>query len=557
MCICNKGYRGCDYDDEMAGLCSPDDPTKPQCLPNKCECDPANGESLNAFPEINKPAIGASCWADKRGGCQRMCNPEDCNTANPVYLGANASKECAGVGKGILGSGCCVSSECCGPADPAKNIWDKWEPVPVDFIVFKRSKKNRHFFAQTTWNPPKESGITNGCRKLWSKAPACEDLPAEQKGKVACDSGMPWGISNIGGSDGCSGFCRAVALPKSLPFNGTGLKHCNNPFDFDREVAELTIVDLNYQFSTLAGGKLNTFKMGDYKVVSDDTHSTSLGSFDELIEMAEGNGKPGVPNGHDLLYKLDGNTDEADVLYPKPGRIVNWIAATEIRTLDACYGESCVAQMLIGTTFPSQSVNPKKKKGAAVLMASEVQRRGHRYAHEIAHVVGFGHGKYTDPTKISPLNTCETQLMGGGSFGPGCKTPEYGGAPEAPFTFTAGLGDCPDDNWERVGCYPSIFAKWRADRKAGHPGDDPPHDKPDAGEGGEGKEAAEEEDASGMDHEKAKPDLSALEKARERKHARMQRQRATADVFVKCDQIRAEHGPEFLQKVLKSGAQCK
>ncbi|CAE8589797.1 unnamed protein product, partial [Polarella glacialis] len=556
MCKCNVGYRKCDYDEETAGTCGAG-----SCVPLQCHCDPFNGESMGSFADIPFDAVGPACWQDQRGGCQKKCNSEDCDAANPVFLGAQASQQCAGVAKGLLGSGCCASSECCSPADPSDSVWGSTSqgPVPVDFIVFKRSKDNRFFSwdeysydAESypdAWSDPNKKLV----KQHLNPATACEDVPDAEKGQVPCVSGLPWSTSNMGGVDGCSGFCRAVALPKALPFNGTGLTHCNNPFDFDREIAVLTVVDMNNDFAQL-GVKGATFVLGDFREVEGDS---ALGSIDELIGLTEGDGLPGSPTGHDLLYRLTGSQEPADALFPKPGRVTMWIPNTEIVAATECYDKTtwqaveydaqkekaeeivCIGMRLLGSTFlgmPLSSSSDKgPRKGPGAIMAAECQRRGHRYSHEMGHIVGFEHAGYDS----SPGAPYGVNIMGGGAG-------DANSSPVPQSTFTAGAV-------KPQLSYPSIFADWRARQQgAGSPQEPEPGSRQEPEEDAGGQHAEE----SFLEKTEKKVDVN-TNNNKKRASLSQHRRQATQDKVANCRQLEARFGKDVLQHVLRAGKmQC-
>eukprot|EP00931_Biecheleriopsis_adriatica_P119178 TRINITY_DN94431_c0_g1_i1.p1 TRINITY_DN94431_c0_g1~~TRINITY_DN94431_c0_g1_i1.p1 ORF type:complete len:766 (+),score=136.99 TRINITY_DN94431_c0_g1_i1:54-2351(+) len=511
-CVCKEGYRRCSYDEELAGTCRDG-----ECVPFHCTCDAANHESMGSFSDVAIDAVGPACWQDKRGGCLKKCSSEDCDMEFPIFKGADASQQCGGIAKGILGTGCCAPAECCTAATSEQTWSDGQQPIPVDFVVFKRSKANRLF----SWD--EYDSNHEFVAKHTYPAPACEDVTGAD---TPCSSGLPWSTSNIGGSDGCSGFCRAVALPKSLPFNGTALEHCNNPFDFDRGIAELTVVDLNNDFSQLGEDLGPTFVMGDYTVVEGDT---ALGSIDDLIALTEGDGLPGSPTGHDLLYKLHANQDEDDALFPKPGRITFWIPNTAIVASTECYNKTtwqrvqhnaeqeesgeilCVGMQLLGSTFLDMSLSSSSSEGPAkgpgAIMAGECQRRGHRYSHELGHIVGFEHASGRAADGVN--------LMGGSS----------NQKPTPQFTFTAGAAA----GAEPESSYPSIFRAWRGRWQ---------QDKVPEGEITEAEK--------GPDPAQAEEHESLLAKAAKRSEV-------THDAFMRCGKVQAKYGKDVLDQLLKIG----
>jgi len=180
----------------------------------------------------------------------------------------------------------------------------------------------------------------------------------------------------------------------------------------------------------------------------------------------------------------------------------------------------CVPMRLLGSTFLSQSANPAMDKGPGVMMAAECQRRGHRYAHEIGHAVGFDHADYAAD------GICGINLMGGGGQGDGL----CGGPGHATEQLTFVAGTVPGNTQHG---FPEIFANWRNDRDA--------HKTHTHAEHG------------------AEPDEDDQPQQGEDEGSLIQRQRkAMDDVFVRCDEIEAKHGKEALQRVLKSGrVQCK
>jgi len=359
------------------------------CVPDQCTCD-----AVKSYADVKIAASGPACWQNGRHGCMKKCNSEDCDVTSPFFMDTAKDKQCQGVGVGILGAGCCVPSECCAPTTEKMWVEPGAGPIFVDFYVFSHSRGTK----------PLSSG-------------------------------------NIGGADGCGGFCRRCDKSGN---------QCNGDFPYNREVAELNIVDLNNDFAELVppGQKGPTFAMGDYKEVTGDT---AIGTIDSLVELSEV-----TDGGHALLKKLSYDNKVGDVLYPRPGRISVWIPTTAILADQSCYGsgseKKCYQMYLLGSTYLGMSANPALAKGPGVLLAGEVQRRGRRLSHEIGHIVGFDHAYWQDMTP------CDINIMGSASGTCDLPTPR--------FTFTAGK-----TNSVR---YPKIFANWRHDT-LGKPPEERPH----------------------------------------------------------------------------------
>lgn len=228
--------------------------------------------------------------------------------------------------------------------------------------------------------------------------------------------------------------------------------------------------------------------------------------------------------------------DTNDVLYPKPGRITVWVPNTEISAGLDCYDKTttpwklvdydaekeaagellCVPMVLLGSTFQGMSVNQGLKKGAGTIMAAECQRRGHRYSHEVGHIVGFGHADYDN----DPNAPCGTNIMGGGSGPSGCSQ-----KPQPQFTFTAGA-----TTGNHQSGFPSIFADWRNKRSGPLSG------------------ASDAKDETGEPSTESEEHESLLQSASTK---------STADVFLRCADIQAKFGKEALHHIMGAGrASC-
>lgn len=351
-----------------------------ECLTNVCTCK----DPYTSYADTQVPATGAACSETGREGCMRTCSPADCTPALPWFSAGASGTQCKGVGMGILGEGCCTASECCSAYPSSKEA-----PVPIDFYVFKRSSA------------------------------------------IVGDTMEPFVSNNIGGEDGCTGFCRLDQKACDARFYNQSIKGTAYQMKF----AEMQVVDLNNAFAELlpSDAKRQIFTMGDYTEVRG---VSAVGNIDELIQKAQTE-----KGGKEVLMALRSSKATNDVLYPKPGRISVWIAATSM-------GEG-----LLGATGFKLSANPSMPQGPGLILSAYTQRRTRILMHEVGHIVGFGHAYWED------MKPCEMNIMGGNKC-----------SKDTRIAFTAGATNAQK--------YPKILANWLHDL-SGKPSQEKPHPEVD------------------------------------------------------------------------------